>query len=152
MFRFTPKTDEEIAALMSPGLLDAGEYPFTIKDIISRDSAKGNPMLEVTLAVMDKDGSTRMVKDYLLQSDKMLFKLKHFCDGIGLGEKFAKGELNPADCLKRSGMVKLGTDKGKLKPDGEGMWPDKNIVKDYLKSKKVVNMKESEFFNDAIPF
>ncbi len=132
VFAFSPKSDQEIDAIQNRGLLADGIYPFQVAEIISRTSKSNNPMLEVKLKVRDGN-DVRLITDYLLTSDTMIFKLKHFCEAIGLLPEYEKGQLDPKACLNRSGSVKIGTQKGNPKPDG-GFYPDKNNVKDYAKA------------------
>lgn len=133
-FSFAPKTDAEIHAIQNRGLLPEGVYPFTVKEVAAQVSKSNNPMLKIRIGVVDKDGSERSIVDYLLGTEQMIYKLKHFCDTIGFEEEYAKGTFDPTKCLKRSGEVRIGVQKGNPKEDGSGFYPDKNVVKDYVKS------------------
>ncbi len=151
-FSFDPKTDAEIAALQNQGLLTEGNYPFQVRAIDQLVSKNGNNMLKLKLAVLEKDGSARMIFDYLVAMDSMMFKIKHFCEAIGLEDKYAKGNFNPQECIDRSGVAVVGVQKGNPKPDGSGNFPDKNIIKDYVKSEKKQNAIPDKTLNDDIPF
>lgn len=151
-FAFDPKTDAEIEALQNKGLLTEGSYPFQVKAIDQLISKSGNSMLKITLSVLEKDGSSRTIFDYLVALDSMMFKIKHFCEAIGLEESYKKGNFDPQDCIDRSGMALVSVQKGNPKPDGSGNFPDKNIIKDYVKSDKPAAAKVDNTLNDQIPF
>ena len=55
----------------------------------------------------------------------MQWKIKHFCESVGLEAEYQAGELTGALCSGRSGKVKIGTQPAK---DG---YPPKNVIKDY---------------------
>jgi hypothetical protein len=138
MFSFNPLTDEQISAVQNRDLLQEGVYPFIVKSMEQQHSKSGNEMLKVRLAVMDPKGDERHIFDYLLATDQMMFKLKHFCESIGLAAKYAEGKFYPGDCIGLSGKVRIGIQKGMPKVDGSGAFPDKNSVKDYIKAEEVV--------------
>lgn len=152
-FSFRPKNDAEIAELQNVGLLKDGLYPFIVKGIEEQLSKTGNPMLKVRFEIHEEDGSRRSIFDYLVATDLMMFKLKHFCESVGLNEQYEKGNLNLNDCLDRSGNCFIGTQKGTSKPDGSGMYPDKNVIKDFMNKKSVPPKAKGELpFNDDIKF
>lgn len=151
VFEFSPKTDEEIEAIKNQGLLTEGIYPFTVKEVESQVSQSNNPMLKVRLGVLDAKGEERNIIDYLVATDKMMFKLKHFCEAIGIEDKYNSGKFTPKDCLNRSGKAKIGVQKGSMTPDGSGFYPDKNSIKDYLKGVASTPVADVPF-NDDIKF
>lgn len=152
MFAFVPKTDSEINDIQNRGLLKDGVYPFIVKDIKATFSQKsGNEMLEVRLGIMDEQGHERNLRDYLMATETMIFKLKHFCETLGLEEDYAKGNINPFVCVGRSGKVIVATQKGQAKDDGTGYYPDKNSVRDYVKQ-EVLQKVEKAPFDDDIKF
>jgi hypothetical protein len=151
-FSFVPKTDAEIEALQNQGLLTEGTYPFQVKAIDQLISKSGNSMLKVKLSVLEKDGSARIIFDYLVAMDTMMFKIKHFCESIGLADQYSKGMFDPQECIDRSGMAILGIQKGNAKPDGTGNYADKNSIKDYVKSDKLQKAADDKMLNEDIPF
>lgn len=154
-FSFAPKNDEEIHAIQNQGLLPEGVYPFQVKAVEQLVSKTGNSMLKIRLSVLEKDGSSRTIFDYLVATDQMIFKLKHFCEAIGLEDKYSKGCFEPQDCLERSGSAFISVQKGSAKPDGSGNYPDKNQVKDYVKANEVAKPKAAAVdkdFDDDIKF
>lgn len=148
MFSFNPLSDEQIHAVQNRGLLEEGIYSFTVKAMEAQQSKSGNPMLKVRIGVLASEGDERNIIDYLLSSEQMMFKLKHFCESIGLEDNYLKGNLSPSDCINRSGKVRIGVQKGGAKEDGSGFFPDKNSVKDYVK----VEAKAAPVVDDKPPF
>ncbi|CAK0740994.1 DUF669 domain-containing protein [Gammaproteobacteria bacterium] len=142
---FTPQTEEELA---EAGLLAKGEYPFEILFAEDKRSKKGNAMIEIKLCVFTNDGKTRKLTDYLLSA--MAYKLRHFCDAVGLLPQYQNGSLCAADCGGRTGTCKVD-----IVPAKDG-YPPKNEVKDYLtrpakplEAKPEVNAAAEE---DNLPF
>jgi hypothetical protein len=150
-FTFTPLSDEEIQAVKNRSLMPNGVYPFVVKSAEHAISQSNNPMIKVTLAVMDKEGNERLIPDWLLATDTSIEKLKHFCDSIGLVETYARGSFEPHEFLNRSGRCLVGIQKGKTKDDGS-IFPDKNSIKDYIKRDVRSPLPEKSELNDDIGF
>jgi hypothetical protein len=119
--RFSPKTDNEIAAA---NLLPNGDYSYEVMSAEEATSRAGNEMLKLKLRIFVGE-SERHVYDYLLEA--MAGKLKHFCDSHGLTEKYQRGALTARDCEGLSGECSIG-----LKHDKSGQYPDQNTVLDYI--------------------
>lgn len=134
MFVFVPKTDMELNAIKNQGLLAEGVYDFRVKEVVCRRSKADNEMLEVRLGVLDKNGNERVLTDWLTATDKMIFKLKHFCEAIGFDAAYAQGKIDPVSCLNKAGKLTIGIQKGNAKEDGNGYYPDRNNVRDYVKA------------------
>jgi hypothetical protein len=149
MFSFDSKTDEQIADIQNRKLLTDGIYPFIVKTYEPRISKTGNSMLEIMVGVLDSEGNERNIKDFLLATDTMIFKLKHFCEAIGMHKEYAAGRFDPAKCLGRTGKCVIGLQKGNEKPDGTGYYPDRNSIKDYVKAEMV---EDKPPFDDDIKF
>lgn len=124
--RFTPKTEDELARA---SLLEAGVYPFEVLVASEGLSKTGNEMIKLKLNVFGNSGEQVHVFDYLLE--KLEFKLRHFCETIGLLEKYEKGTLSEMDCEGKSGFVKIA-----IEPANDRFGP-KNVVKDYIVQQKV---------------
>jgi len=157
MFAFNSLTDEEILAVQNEGLLPDGIYPFIVRAINPKTSSSGNPMLEVKVGILDKDGNERVITDYLVATKKMMFKLKHFCEAVGFEEEYKNGQFDPARCINKRGQTLIGVQKGNIKPDGFSFYADKNIIKDYIKPSQpaVIDVKATSGhieFNDPVGF
>ena len=149
--RFQPKTDEEIQSM---SLIPEGRYQFQVSDATNEISkTSGNEMIKLKLIVWDQEAHERIVFDYLLES--MAHKLKHFCQAVGLIDDYESGILDNMKCIGKSGTLDLIIQKGKINPSG-GVYPDKNVVKDYVVVDKVPEdaktMKADPTVNDDLPF
>jgi|DEB0MinimDraft_6_1074348.scaffolds.fasta_scaffold02419_12 hypothetical protein len=122
--QFTPKKEEELGFNVFP----AGTYPFQVTSAEDKVSKSGNEMIELKLYASSSDGSTTVVRDWLLEA--MAAKLRHFCYGTGLGETYMNGSIDASFCQGVQGYVVLDR-KPYTREDGtQGV---KNVVKDYLK-------------------
>jgi hypothetical protein len=150
-FNFKPMSDQEIDAYLNRELLKEDVYPFMVKGVEQKISNSGNPMLKIHLGVMH-EGEERNIIDYLVATDQMMFKIKHFCEAIGVEDLYNSGTISPDACLKRSGKAKIGIQKGGPKENG-GFYPDKNSVKDYIKCEvSQIKKPDQDEFNDDIKF
>ncbi len=147
MFKFTPKTDEEINDVI---LLAKGDGNFEVIRAEFKTSKSGNPMISLFLKVWDCNGKEGFVNDYLINTPRFEFKIKHFCIAASLENEYNNGTFNETMCTGRTGRLRLGIDK-----DKGGQYSDKNNVIDYLKSNGTITPKPDvidTFFNDDIPF
>lgn len=129
--RFTPVSEEEAATV---NVFPKGEYEAVVKSATEKTSkASGNPMFEVDLVVYGPDGKERNVRDWLVCTDTGQAKIQRFCKAAGQWDAYMAGELC-ADTFKDASVrVKLKIDMG----DGE--FPPKNAVVDYLPKKLPLN-------------
>jgi hypothetical protein len=127
--RFNPMSEEEIKKL---GMIDPGSYDFEVVsaiDEISRNS--GQEQIKLTLLVFDMQGKEHTIFDYLTGHANMQFKVRHFCEAVGIIDRYEAGDLNASDCLNRCGKLEIAIQKGKPNPNG-GVYPDRAGVKDYI--------------------
>lgn len=141
-------------------LLEDGEYDAVVKVATRSTSRSGNVMADMSLAVFDKAGNSHDIRDFLVFTEKMLWKVKHFCDSSGQEKLYLDEKFTPEDASNQHVRVKVRTQAGneipfeKLngKPVGS-KYPDKNVIDDYLVGKSnVIGKPEDEFINDSIPF
>jgi len=139
---FKPKSREEIEKdaderkreMNRKSLLKPGIYDFEVMRAEEATSRAGNPMIKIKLRIFH-DGGELHVYDYLVSTNEA--KLASFCDSIGKAEEYDAGAINTDSLEKCSGRAKIGIEDERPKDDGEGNWPAKNKVKDYLpKSEK----------------
>lgn len=105
-------------------VIPPGTYEAVVKKATNDVSKGGNDMIKLTLDVYTPAGLPVTVWDYLVFSDSVLYKVKHFCESAGID--FEKGELEAEECIEKNVKVKLKIDK----QDG---YADKNAVADYVK-------------------
>lgn len=143
MLTFKPMTDEEINMI---GLLEKGIYQFEVisaKQMISQTS--GKPMVKLTLSVRDRDNKDHLIYDYLIES--IPYKIKHFCDSVGLQDKYKKGLLEEWDFKGKLGHAKIF-----IKKDKDGRYKDQNAVADYMMPEMApASDKQATLFNDDLP-
>lgn len=125
-FNFHPKTDEEIERMH---LLPDGTYRFTVRNAVEAVSKSGNPMVRIDIEIYGHDGGSILTSDYLVSSDKMAWKIKHFCDTLGLLEQYQKGGLEAQNLIRLQGYAQVVTEK-------RSEYPARNKVKDYGKPKE----------------
>ncbi len=146
-------------------LLKDGEYDAVIvtsQDKISANS--GNPMMDMTLYVYDENGREHSVRDFLVFTKSMMWKIIHCADSAGLLQEYEQRKFCSNLIEGKQVRVKIITENGgeipqdKLngKPLGS-RYPDKNKVFDYVKrnKNKEVNLKTEDepFVDDVdIPF
>jgi hypothetical protein len=119
---FTPKTEQEI---IDAKLWKKGEYEFEIADGAEKQSKAGHPMIELKLKLSDGNGKNRSLTDYLLAETPE--KLRHCCSALGLLQKYETGILAADDFVGGRGKLRLGIEK-----DKKHVYPDKNVVLDYI--------------------
>ncbi len=125
-FNFQPKTDEEIEKM---NLLPDGKYRFTVRNAEETVSKSGNSMVKLTLEVYGHDGGSAFIIDYLVASDNMAWKVKHFCDAVKLLEEYQKGTLVVQNIIRLEGYATITTEK-------QSDYPARNKVKDYSATKE----------------
>lgn len=152
-FSFPPMTEEEIKAL---NMVEEGIYDFEVVKSTQKTSKSGNQMIEMQLMIWDKEGKEHVVFDYLVSIKSMMYKIKHFCDTVGLEKEYQRGNFDVTQCEGRRGKAHIVIQSGQPNPAG-GMYADKNAVKDYVMTDKGAvkhdSAKNEDYqFSDDIPF
>lgn len=125
--KFDPKTDQQLQQLEEENLLPAGVYDFEVLSAEDTHSSKGNEMAVVKLQISSPDGRERTVIDYLVSTDAMAFKIKHFAESVGLMGEYQSGELAAEDMKGCVGQCKI------IITPAKGEYRAKNTVADYVK-------------------
>ena len=121
-------------------LLKEGEYDAVITASKDRQSSSGNSMMDMTLQVFDEEGKARDVRDFLVFTKGMMWKVIHFADSAGLMKTYEEGRLCSEAVIGNRVRViitvepgsEIHADKLNGKPMGS-KYPDKNKVQDYVK-------------------
>jgi hypothetical protein len=144
---FTPRTEGQLRRI-----LPAGRYGFEVLEAEDKTSKKGgNEMIALKIGIWEGEHIKQHVYDYL--GTFLEYKIKHFCDATNLTEKYQAGTLCAADCIGRSGMLKLIIDH-----DESGKYGDKNAVADYIKREEATQatqplpQSEPPLTDDDLPF
>jgi hypothetical protein len=143
-------------------LLKEGEYDAVITVSHDKQSSKGNPMMDMTLQVFDAQGKASDVRDFLVFTKPMMWKVIHFADSAGLLTQYEQGKLCSEVAVGHRVRVKINVEQGseipadklKGKPIGS-KFHDKNKVDDYVKKddQKPFEQKsvDDPFADDDIP-
>ncbi len=142
--KVTPHSEEELQTMR---LMPEGVYPFEVMDCLDMVSKNGNEMIKLILAVYDNDNRKHIINDFLL--DAMAFKVRHFCEKVGIIDLYDMGQVAAKDCYAKSGYVKVGVDTGRENPNG-GSYPPKNTIKDYCDKPNGVLEDNSTLANRAL--
>jgi len=122
-------------------LVKEGIYDAVItasQDTVSANS--GNPMMDMTVTVYDENGKARDIRDFLVFTKAMMWKVVHFADSAGIVKEYEEGKLCSEVAIGKRVQVKITVEEGseipqdklKGKPMGS-KYPDKNKVEDYIK-------------------
>lgn len=120
-------------------IVEPGEYDFEViqaTDTVSKE--KKNEMIRLLLKVYTKEGETT-VFDYLVATEKGYWKIKQFCQAVGLLAKYEAKELNSYDCVNKTGRLELGISK-----DKNNLYSDQNSVKRYIPEDEATPRRKSE--------
>ncbi len=121
-------------------LLKEGYYDAVIASSVDKTSSSGNPMMDITLQVFDENGRARNVRDFLVFTKSMMWKVIDFADSAGIKEAYNEGRLCSDLAIGNRVRVKVTVEPGseisfdKLqgKPSGT-RYPDKNKVEAYIR-------------------
>lgn len=137
-------------------ILKEGEYDGYIElseDKVSQNS--GNQMMEMTLTLFDSEGKSHQIKDYLVFTKKMMWKVIHCAESAGLSEEYKLKKFCSETVKGKRIRAKIGIESGKLIPDEKlngkpygSKYPDKNKVEDYIK--RIQNSPSLPTDNDAV--
>jgi hypothetical protein len=140
-------------------LLEPGIYQFEVKKAQMKTSQSGNPMVALELNVW---GGTEYftVFDYLVGTEGMSWKIRHFADSVKLDKEYEADNMLPTMMIGRSGLVDVGQQEAKPNPKG-GMYAPKNVVVDYVLTmqghtksdlKDAPAVQKEEFKDSDLPF
>jgi hypothetical protein len=160
MFHYDVMSEQEAMAerfqLMKEGIYDA--VVTASQDTKSANS--GNPMMDMTITVYDENGKTNDVRDFLVFTKQMMWKVVHFVESAGCFEGYQDGKFCSQMAINKSVKVKIVVEPGseipqdklKGKPLGS-KYPDKNKVEDYIKKEEgaVSENNPPPFLDDDIP-
>lgn len=142
--RVEPKTDAEIETM---NLREAGEYDFEVLDAEEKQSKQGNEMVELKVKLEGADGRSFTLFDYLVSTDGMAYKVKHFAKAVGLLSEYEKGDMAAEYMLGRTGRCKLAVQPAK------GGYPAKNVIADYIGTGDAARVEKTPaLVDDEIPF
>lgn len=140
MFQYEVMSEQEAMQerfqLVKEGIYDA--VITASQDTCSANS--GNPMMDMTVTIYDENGKPHDVRDFLVFTKAMMWKVVHFADSAGITKEYEAGQLCSEVAIGKRVQVKITVEEGseipqdklKGKPLGS-KYPDKNKVEDYIK-------------------
>ena len=152
--------DEETAMNERFQLLKEGDYDAVVQTAVDKVSANsGNPMIDLTLLVYDSEGKTHTVRDFLVFTKSMMWKVIHCASSAGLMMQYTAGRLC-SDILKDKRVrVKVGTEEGNEIPEDKlngkpygSKYPSKNKIEDYLKVDMYRQLPAETIEDEDVPF
>ena len=145
-------------------LLNDGEYHATIKKVEPKMSSSSNHMFVLELDVYDDQGRAQQIKDYLVFTPKMTWKIIHCCESAGVLKEYEEKKLSPELLTNMNVRVKVTTQEGNAIPPDKlngkplgSCYPTKNVIDDYVlrgdsaPAKPVAKTASDEFDSD-VPF
>lgn len=154
--------DEETAMQERYQLLKEGEYDAVVQKSEDKTSTNsGNNMMDVTLAVYDAEGKTHSVRDFLVFTPKMMWKVIHCAGSADLMNDYTLGRFCSIALTGKRVRVKIGIEEGNEIPidklNGKALgskYPSKNKVEDYIKKsdQKPLSHAIPEDEEDGVPF
>lgn len=122
-------------------LMQEGEYDAVVSTSEDKVSANsGNPMMDVTLNVFDDNGKSHDVRDFLVFTKTMMWKVVSFAESAGIMKEYADGKLCSELAIGRRVRVKIVIEEGSAIPDDKlngkhtgAKYSDKNKVAEYIK-------------------
>lgn len=144
-------------------LMKEGEYDAIIsasQDTVSTNS--GNPMMDMTVSIFDDNGKSHDVRDFLVFTKPMMWKVVHCADSAGLIPEYENHKFCSEVVIGKRVRVKITVEQGseippdklKGKPIGS-KYPDKNKIEDYVKKedqKPLASNRSDSFLDDDIAF
>lgn len=101
--KFTPKTEREIA---EEGLIPSGTVcDFEVLEAEDTTSKAGNDMIALKLRVWRPNGSTTMMRDWLLPNFPA--KLLAFAKATGMEDAYHAGAFSADDLIGKAGKLKV---------------------------------------------
>jgi hypothetical protein len=135
--KFIPKTDEQIKEEsnkykpLPEGIYDVqvilshsfGQYEALTEDTISK---AGKEMIVLVVKIFHKnDDKFSVVKDYLVNDPRMIWKIKQASKTFGLLKDYDKGDLKAISFIGKTGKAKVV-----IKQDDKGI--DRNNITQYI--------------------
>jgi len=121
-------------------LIKEGEYDAVITSSHDKHSASsGNPMMDMTVAVYDANGRAYNIRDFLVFTKPMMWKIVQFSKATHLFKEYEEGRLCSALVIGKNVRVKVSIEGGQIIPNDKlngksfgATYPDKNKIEYYV--------------------
>lgn len=152
--------DEQEAMNERFKLLKEGEYDAVIQNSIDKVSANsGNHMIDLTLSVFDEEGRTHSVRDFLVFTKAMMWKVIHCANSAGVMDDYTNKRFCSDVIQGKRVRVKIVIEEGSEisvdKLNGKTLgskYPSKNKVEDYIIVSEKVQFPDKMQEVEDIPF
>lgn len=121
-------------------LMKEGEYDAVVASSEDKQSSTGNSMMDVTLTVYDAEGRTHSVRDFLVFTRSMMWKIISCADSAGILPEYNQGRFCSNTLINKNVRVKIGIEEGRQIPEDRlqgkptgSLYPAKNKVAAYIK-------------------
>lgn len=105
-----------------------GEYQATLMEIEETESkSSGSPMYKLKWKVYGDNGAEAHVYDYIVMTEKGVWKLRKLADAFGMRAAFDSATFDPNMLEGENCRLNIGIE------EGEGDFPDRNRVASYVK-------------------
>jgi len=96
--QYEPLTNDEFRAAQS-NTFEPGRYMLLIVESEAKVSKSGNPMIALTHEVKMGTGKPRRVRDWVMLTGQMAWRLRELAEACRLGDLYASGRMTDADLL-----------------------------------------------------
>lgn len=139
MFQYDVMSEQE-AMSERFSLIKEGVYEGIITSSQDTKSSTGNPMMDMTITVYDENGKPYDIREFLVFTKNMMWKVIHFADSSGLLKEYEEGRLCSEVAINKRVVVKVVIEEGKEIPQDKlqgkpigSKFPDKNKISEYIK-------------------
>lgn len=123
--------------------LSVGPAVFEVTGAIETNSKKGDPMLEIEMDITDQFGTKKKMFEYLLGTEKMMWKLHAFLRAIKREHLYTpEGSIDPDMLLGGMGDCELE----EKKEEYQGRETIKTIIKSYVDPNVAVSAEDALAF------
>src|SRR3954449_12635173 len=107
----TPRSSDEAMRVSNRKPWKDGWYEALIDTAIEKFSQYDNKMIELSVIVKSREGTERVVRDWVSNSERDAAKLLHICEAADLMDQYNAGKIGQADFPGKHVQVKLVTKK-----------------------------------------
>lgn len=121
--------DKEIKTFKPKKEILPGVYEFVITKAQESISKSGNSMIVLELELYQHQTPLHTtIKDYLVNTPKAFYRIKNFCESVGLKAQYERKELTEKDCIGKKGQIEVALEQqGALKSTGEEYPPTPRV-------------------------
>jgi hypothetical protein len=119
-------------------------------------------MMDMTVSVFDSNGKSHDVRDFLVFTKTMMWKVVHCADSAGLLSEYEAQKFCSESVIGKRVRVKINVEQGGIIPEDKlkgkqlgSKYPDKNKIEDYVRKEDqkplATNNDDDPFADDDMP-